>query len=172
MMQFEKPDGPEDFLARITVALLITAVVGAVIVGGIMWLLLDAPSWSLAAAVAIIFAGTLALAFSPMDEEEEPPPAKEPRKKFGLSGPRGKYGRWGQLGGFLSAIWGLNALSYVFFDLIWTAPLWVRPSFFVFSVILAFLMEYTTLGDFLEDEDGEVVEAQSARSSGAPETFA
>jgi len=155
-MEFEKPDGPEDLLAAITVALLFTAVAAGVIVGAVMWLLLDAPTWSLIAVTAVIFAFMLAMAFSPMDEDEEEA-AEEveelPKRKFGLSGPRGKYGRWGQFGGFLVGISGFNLLGYVLFDWLWTAPQWVRPAFFALGVVLSFLMEYTTLGD---DEEAEL----------------
>jgi putative flippase GtrA len=160
-MQFEKPDSPEDLLARITVALLLTAVATGVIVGAVMWLLLDAPTWSLIAATAIIFALTLVLAFSPMDDDEdeteveEAPRVELPRREFGLAGPRGQFGRWGQFGGFLAGIYGLNLVSWVLFELLWTAPLWVRPAWFVLSIVISFLMEYTTLGDETEYEPAD-----------------
>lgn len=157
-MQFEKPDSPEDLLAGITVAMLFTAVAAGVIVGAVMWLLLDAPIRSLIAATSIIFAFMLSMAFSPMDDDEAEaaegvPRTELPKRKFGLSGPRGNYGRWGQFGGFLFGIWGFNLFGYVLFEWLWTAPQWVRPAFFAFGVVLCFLMEYTTLGD---DEDAEL----------------
>jgi hypothetical protein len=45
------------------------------------------------------------------ETENEAPPEELPRRKFGLAGPRGKYGRWGQFGGFLAGIYGLTLVS-------------------------------------------------------------
>lgn len=73
-MQFEKPEDAEDWLARITVILLVTAIISLPIVGGVMWLLIDAPTWSLAVAVAVILVLTTMLAFAPDAEESEPEP--------------------------------------------------------------------------------------------------
>ncbi|MBJ7457820.1 MAG: hypothetical protein JHD02_01400 [Thermoleophilaceae bacterium] len=70
-MDFEKPDGPEDWLAAISVALLITAIISLPVVGGVMWLWIGTPTWSLAVAVALILAFSIVLVFSPAPEDED-----------------------------------------------------------------------------------------------------
>lgn len=69
-MRWDKPEDATDWLARFIVIISLTAVIGGVVVGGVMYLLFDAGVWSLAGAVAIIFLLLTWIGFKAEGEEE------------------------------------------------------------------------------------------------------
>lgn len=97
-MEWEKPEDAEDLLARVTVILLLTAVIAGVLVGGVMYLLFDAPVWGLAVGVVVIAACITRLAFAP--EVEVP----EEIKPWERQRPVGTWG-WLKFGGSAFAAW-------------------------------------------------------------------
>ena len=111
-MQFEKPEDAEDWLARISVALLITGIFCVPIVGGVLWLWLDAPTWALAATFAIIFAASLTLVFSP-DVDEDEVQADDNLRWKRVERPTNLAG-WGKrIGMILLTWWGMGVIVNV-----------------------------------------------------------
>lgn len=98
-MDWDKPDSPEDWLARFTVILGLTLVVSGVLVGGVMYLILDAPTWSLAAGVLVVAAFLTWLVFSPDTEEGDDIVSWVQRRPEGPAG-------WFKFAGQAIAAWG------------------------------------------------------------------
>lgn len=150
MIQFEKPDSPEEWLARITVALLITALVAGVIVGAVMWLLLDAPAWSLAVATVFIFTLMLVLAFSPEDE------STDEENENGISR------RWGQAGKAVGTFWLLGVLSNpIYYEL--HAPLWLMFIYLALSIVFSLAFGFSSY--FNKSEPAEPTRLEGSNSS-------
>ncbi len=116
-MEWEKPEDAEEWQAALVVILLVTAGIAVPVVGGVMFLLLGAPTWILAASVLLILAATTWLVFTPeteLDEDDDDDEFRWVRVR-----PRGAAG-WLKFAGMTFCAWvGLSVLvNFLILDLV------------------------------------------------------
>lgn len=170
-MEFEKPEDAEDWLARISVALLITAIFCVPIVGGVLWLWLDAPTWALIATSAIVFVASLTLVFSP-EADENDVQADDNLRWTRVASPTTLPG-WGKrIGMILLTWWGLGVVvNVVVLGLIFDASDTAKAIASIVLIPLAVLLEAFDLVEIDPDPQEKGERHSSTSDADVRQTF-
>jgi len=158
-MDWDKPDSPEDWLARLTVIPVLTLAISGVLVGVVMHLILGAPTWSLVVGVLVVAACLTWLAFSPDFEESDEIVSWVQKRPDGPAG-------WFKFAGQAIAAWGGLCLivNRVILDEL------VGASTTTQVIVAASMLPLAFAGEFLlgEAEEGSAPEAAAEHPDESP----
>ncbi len=175
MPMLDEPNGRFGRWGQAASALATFAILTFLIVFLVLDRLVGAPSWGLLLACAPIGVFSIAWGFTVVEDDEfdsalsaDEDPTSD-GSKIRMATPKGRFGRWGQIARLLGAIFVLM------FGVSWISKLvgepfnswnpWVQLSVLSFVVLLAFLMEMTTLGEDDEDSRTKLPDAAPIRDS-------
>lgn len=167
MIELEKPEIAEDWLAAIAVAMVLTAAVAIPIVGIVMFWLLDTPTWSLVTAVAVIAACFLLLVLLPENDEEAEDETTESDEKsrWVVVRPEGAKGWAKHVGSILLGWTGASILiNNLILDQVFGVGVTTNAIVAIALLLVAILVETFDLEEVERSEDGSAALPSAANS--------